>query len=132
MFMHPSQPLSYNAVKSVQCEKLNALLQYLQRNSPYYRELFATHRIDINKVRTIEDLRLIPTTGKEDLQQRNYDFICVAKNKIIEYTSTSGTLGAPVTVALTEKDLQRLAENEYTSFVCADGTPDEPRSSETR
>jgi phenylacetate-CoA ligase len=46
----------------------------------------------------------------------------VGREKIIEYTSTSGTLGSPVTIALTENDLQRLALNEYASFVCADGT----------
>ena len=109
----------------VQHKKLNALLTYLQQNSPYYREQFATHHIDINKIRTVEDLHVIPTTTKEDLQQRNDDFICVPRNKIIEYTSTSGTLGAPVTVALTENDLQRLAANEYASFICADGSPED-------
>ena len=123
--MHSSQTMSDRSANSVQYQKLNTLLVYLQQNSPYYRQLFITHDIDINKVRTVEDLHVIPTTGKEDLQQRNDDFICVQKNKIIEYTSTSGTLGAPVTVALTENDLQRLAENEYASFVCADGTPED-------
>lgn len=109
----------------VQHKKLHALLAYLQQNSPYYREQFVAHHIDINKIRTIEDLSVIPTTSKEDLQQRNDDFICVPRNKIIEYTSTSGTLGAPVTVALTENDLQRLAANEYASFICADGSPED-------
>jgi phenylacetate-CoA ligase len=106
----------------MQYQKLHSLLIYLQQYSPFYRELFATHRIDVNTIRTLEDLQVVPPTGKEDLQQRNDDFICVPKNKIIEYTSTSGTLGSPVTVALTENDLQRLADNEYASFVCADGT----------
>jgi phenylacetate-CoA ligase len=106
----------------MQYQKLHSLLIYLQQYSPFYRELFATRHIDVNTIRTLEDLQVVPPTGKEDLQQRNDDFICVPKNKIIEYTSTSGTLGAPVTVALTENDLQRLADNEYASFVCADGT----------
>ena len=44
------------------------------------------------------------------------------RDKIIEYSSTSGTLGSPVTIALTENDLDRLAYNEYSSFTCADGT----------
>lgn len=39
-----------------------------------------------------------------------------------EYTSTSGTLGSPVTIALTANDLDRLAYNEYSSFKCADGS----------
>ena len=50
-------------------------------------------------------------------------FYALDRDKIIEYTSTSGTLGSPVTIALTENDLKRLADNEYTSFVCADGSP---------
>lgn len=109
-------------IEKMQYQRLHLLLVYLQQFSPFYRELFTTYGIDITRIKTVKDLHIIPTTGKEDLQQRNDDFICVPKNKIIEYTSTSGTLGAPVTVALTEKDLQRLAENEYTSFICADGT----------
>ena len=123
--MHSPQSISGRSANTGQHKKLRALLVYLQQYSPYYRELFAAHNIDINKIRTVEDLHVIPTTGKEDLQQRNDDFICVPKNKIIEYTSTSGTLGAPVTVALTENDLQRLAENEYASFICAEGTPED-------
>ncbi len=51
--------------------------------------------------------------------------MCVPQSKIIEYTATSGTLGSPVTIALTENDLQRLALNEYGSFLCADGQPDD-------
>jgi phenylacetate-CoA ligase len=34
-------------------------------------------------------------------------------------------LGSPVTIALTENDLQRLAYNEYCSFTCAGGNPED-------
>ena len=104
-----------------QYQKLRSLLEYVQQFSPFYQELFRLRGIDIRQIKTVSDLHIIPPTQKEDLQQKNNDFICVPKKKIIEYTSTSGTLGAPVTVALTENDLQRLAENEYRSFVCPDG-----------
>lgn len=109
-------------IKKMQEQKLHSLLEYLHQFSPFYSELFETSQINIRSIRTIEDLHIIPPTVKEDLQQRNDDFICVPKHRIIEYTSTSGTLGAPVTVALTENDLCRLADNEYASFVCADGS----------
>lgn len=105
----------------MQEQRLGELLQYLQNKSPYYRELFAGRSIDIERIRSIADMSAIPTTVKEDLQENNDRFLCVPRHKIIEYTSTSGTLGSPVTVALTENDLQRLAYNEYSSFVCADG-----------
>jgi phenylacetate-CoA ligase len=109
-------------VKIIQEQKLRELLIYLSHHSPFYIELFEKNQIDINSIRSIEDLARIPTTSKEQLQQRSEDFLCVGRDKITEYTSTSGTLGGPVTIALTENDLSRLALNEYNSFVCADGT----------
>jgi len=102
--------------------KLQELLHYVSNNSPFYRELFAQHEIDVAAIKTLNDLRSLPATTKEDLQQRNNDFLCVDIGKIIEYTSTSGTLGSPVTIALTENDLQRLTDNEYNSFRCAGGS----------
>src|SRR5690606_40303307 len=62
---------------------------------------------------------------KEDLQLRNKDFICVEREKIIDYLTTSGTLGAPVTFVETENDLERLALNEYLSFRCANASRDD-------
>ncbi|MCW3093421.1 MAG: phenylacetate--CoA ligase family protein [Ferruginibacter sp.] len=111
-----------DSITQMQQEKLQQLLKYLSSNSPFYQELFSIHHIDIDNIKTLEDLSLLPTTDKESLQLRNEDFFCVARNRIIEYSSTSGTLGSPVTVALTENDLERLAYNEYASFSCADGS----------
>lgn len=109
-------------VKTMQEQKLQDLLLHLNQHSPFYKQLFANHHIDIKKIKTLEDLTKLPTTSKEDLQQRNNDFLCVGKDQIIEYVSTSGTLGSPVTIALTNNDLNRLTDNEYNSFKCADGS----------
>lgn len=112
-------------IKAYQEIRLADLLQYVSINSPYYKNLFESNKIDIKKIKSVEDLVNIPTTDKEHLQTQNEQFLCVSKNKIIEYMATSGTVGSPVTIALTENDLQRLAYNEYSSFVCADGTPND-------
>jgi len=110
---------------AMQQQKLQELLAYVAQNSPFYKEVFAKHNIDIARIKSVADLAVIPPTTKDDLQQRNNDFLCVPIDEIIEYTSTSGTLGNPVTIALTENDLQRLAYNEFSSFSCADGTKDD-------
>ncbi len=112
-------------VTAMQEEKLQQLLHYVALHSPYYRELFEQNKINIEAIKTLADLTQIPTTEKDDLQKRNNDFLCVPPDDIVEYTSTSGTLGGPVTIALTENDLTRLACNEYNSFRCADGTKDD-------
>jgi len=112
-------------VTAMQEQKLQELLQYVSQHSPFYKELFAKHNITVSDIKTLADLTKIPTTEKDDLQKRNNDFLCVPADKVVEYTSTSGTLGGPVTIALTENDLIRLAHNEYNSFLCADGSKDD-------
>jgi phenylacetate-CoA ligase len=110
---------SLEQIKIFQEQKLAELLHYISENSPFYKRLFAGQNIDISKIKTIEDLQHLPVTTKEDLQEYNDDFVCVPQNKIIDYASTSGTLGDPVTFGLTDSDLDRLAYNEAISFACA-------------
>jgi phenylacetate-CoA ligase len=113
------------SVKSFQEEKLRELISYLSTNSPFYKRLFSSNNIDPKSINTIEDLQRITPTTKDDLQKSNWDFLCVPKSAITEYTATSGTMGSPVTMALTRADLQRLAYNECISFACADGTSED-------
>lgn len=106
-------------IKAFQEQKLQEVLRYANANSPFYSSIFAKNNIDVASIKTIEDLALLPVTSKEDLQKYNDDFLCVPKNKIIDYATTSGTLGDPVTFGLTDEDLDRLAYNEAISFDCA-------------
>jgi len=113
MQFHPQiafEPLALQ--DAYQSEALKKLIGYLQGYSPFYKRLFAQHAIDFREIRSINDLRLLPTTSKSDMQDHNWDFLCVPDHLIKEYTSTSGTMGSPVTIALTERDLQRLARWE--------------------
>jgi phenylacetate-CoA ligase len=112
-------------IREIQENKLHELIAYLNSNSPYYQRIFQQLQIDIQGIKKLEDLAVLPTTSKDDLQLFNEEFLCVPRTSVIEYTSTSGTLGSPVTIALTEKDLQRLAYNEFKSFSCAGGEPED-------
>jgi phenylacetate-CoA ligase len=97
--------------------RLGETLRYAAIHSEFYRKLFKSSGVDPAKIRTVDDLKAVPPTTKRDLQLFNTDFFCLPPKRIAEYTSTSGTLGAPVVVPLSENDLQRLACNEYLSFV---------------
>lgn len=110
---------SIAAIKTFQESKLQELLVYLQNHSPYYRELFLKENINIQEIKTLEDLQRLPITTKTDIQLNNESFFCVPMTEIIDYATTSGTLGDPVTFGLTDKDLERLAYNEMISFQCA-------------
>jgi len=126
--MHFTPEIEYqpqSVIKSFQEGKLHELLAYLKDKSPYYRDLFAKEKIDPARIRHLEDLSFIPPTQKRDLQLDNQKFLCVDKGRITDYMTTSGTLGNPVTFALTSADLDRLAYNEAVSFTCAGGRPGE-------
>lgn len=121
-FNEPRQATDYltaQEIRRFQEQKLSDELRYLAANSPYYRELFDSCQLDVDKITRIEQLSLIPTTTKETFHQRNMDFLCVPKAEIADYCTTSGTTGDAVTIALTRSDLNRLAYNEARSFTCA-------------
>ena len=110
---------SIETIKSFQEEKLKEALEYLKARSPYYQRVFRRFDTDISQIRHLEDLVKIPFTEKKDLQLYSEDFLCCPRDKVIDYVTTSGTLGDPVTFCCTDKDLERLAWNEAKSFDCA-------------
>ncbi|MEX0274475.1 MAG: phenylacetate--CoA ligase family protein [Flavobacteriaceae bacterium] len=112
-------------IKQFQERKLQELLAYLEARSPYYQKLFTANGIKAGNIKTLEDLSQIPTTTKESLQKHNDSFWCVPKSAIVDFVTTSGTLGEPVTVGLTDADLDRLAYNEAISLACAGIGPED-------
>ena len=120
--MHRDNGLHYRSaeeIRSFQEARLHEAIDYAYTNSAFYRELFDSCKIRPADIRTIEDLRRVPVTTKQDLQLRNKDFLCVDSSQIVDYVTTSGTLGEPVVFALTENDLDRLGYNELSSFTMA-------------
>lgn len=110
---------SSEQIKKFQERLLVDALCYLENNSRYYQRIFVENNIDVRSIKMLEDLSVLPFTEKKDLQLYNRDFLCCNNEKIIDYITTSGTLGEPVTFCCTEKDLERLAFNEQKSFACA-------------
>lgn len=106
-------------IVALQEKKLQEVLAYVNEHSAFYKRLFKKHNINVSAIKTLSDLTKLPTTCKDDLQRDNDAFRCVPKSAIVDYASTSGTLGTPVTFGLTDNDLNRLAYNEAISLACA-------------
>jgi phenylacetate-CoA ligase len=96
--------------------KLNELLNYVEEFSPFYRKHFRPIFPNSFLLNSVEEITKLPFTTKDDLSKYNQDFLCVSKNKVADFITTSGTTGEPVSLFLTKKDLERLAENECSSF----------------
>lgn len=110
---------SVETINEFQNKRLQEALRYLEANSAFYQRMFKDNGIDIGQIQTTEDLVKLPFTEKKDLQLHNSEFLCVPTEKIVDYVTTSGTLGDPVTFGCTDSDLERLAYNEMKSFSCA-------------
>lgn len=108
-----------------QSSRLQGEIEYMFNNSQFYKKMFLNCGIDYKSIKSIEDLKSLPVTTKEDLQLYNNEFIAVPKSEIVDYVTTSGTLGDPVLFALTDSDLSRLAYNESLSFSTAGCTKED-------
>ncbi len=116
--------LSAEEIERLQEDLLKKHLEYLLANSAFYKNLFAQHNINIAAIISLKELSKIPTTSKDDLEKFNADFVCVSSKKIVEFVTTSGTTGNPITIALSANDLDRLAYNEARALQLA-GITDE-------
>lgn len=108
-----------------QDERLQKAVMYAASQSPFYRGWFARHGIVPESIRRVADLKMLPTVNKNDLFTENGQFLCVPRSEVREYVTTSGTLGDPVWIGLTENDLQRLGRNEAYSYELAGLGPDD-------
>lgn len=110
---------SADKIQEFQNAQLQREVARVYATSPFYKRLFDSNGIAPESIKTVADLTRLPVTTKQDLQQYNSDFIAIDKSEIIDYVTTSGTLGEPVTFALSDSDLDRLALNEAYSFMTA-------------
>ena len=111
---------------SISTDQLNALrrqITYTYEHSPFYKN--SLNRFLSTKNFTLDDYRKLPFTTKDDLGKDNESFLCVPKNEIAEYVTTSGTTGDPISLYLTRSDLKRLAKNEHDSLALMGNTKDD-------
>ena len=79
-------------------------------NAPSYQKKFQERGIPPDDIQTLEDVRKLPFTSKEDLRE-NYPFglSCVPLKECVRLHSSSGTTGNPTVVLHTQKDLDEWA-----------------------
>lgn len=90
----------------LQLERLQATLNRVYRNVAFYKDAFDEHEVDIEKIKSIRDLRHLPFTTKEDLRKSYpYNMFAVPLRDIVRIHSTSGTTGNPIVVGYTKNDI---------------------------
>ncbi len=70
-----NRKLSSDELRELQNRKLRAVIQLSYENVPYYNNFFRTTGLNPNDIRTIDDLKYIPLTNKDDLRNAGLEKI---------------------------------------------------------
>ena len=96
-------------LERLQTERLKATVQQALK-SPFYQEVFKQNGLTADDIQTLDDLRKIPFTTKDDLRA-HYPFglVAIPLRECVRIHSSSGTTGNPTVVLHSAKDLDQWA-----------------------
>ncbi|MGC9053230.1 MAG: phenylacetate--CoA ligase family protein [Candidatus Hydrogenedens sp.] len=105
----------------LQLELLKKVVDRVYITVPFYKNSFDKYKVKPEDIKSLDDLRRLPFTVKEDLRQ-NYPLglVAVPKYELARIHGSSGTTGKPTLVAYTHKDIETWA-NLCARFLVAGG-----------
>ncbi|MBQ6039106.1 MAG: phenylacetate--CoA ligase [Bacteroidaceae bacterium] len=103
------ETMSVEQLRELQLERLKHTVHHCM-NSQFYREKFKKLGITPDDIKSLDDVRKLPFTSKDDLRE-HYPFglACVPLKDCVRLHSSSGTTGNPTVVLHTQKDLDEWA-----------------------
>lgn len=109
----------------LQLARLKETVERIYKNVPYYKEKLDKAGVLPDSIKSLDDLKRIPFTTKEDLRQ-NYPFGLFASpmKDIVRIHASSGTTGKPTVVGYTKNDLDTWSE-AIARLACAAGATED-------
>ena len=104
------ETMSRDQLEALQLERLQKTVRHCM-NSEFYRERFKELGITPDDIRTLDDVKKLPFTTKDDLRE-HYPFglASVPLKDCVRLHSSSGTTGNPTVVLHTQRDLDEWAK----------------------
>jgi phenylacetate-CoA ligase len=98
-------------MEDLQAERLRETVRRAIARVPFYRKRFEEANLEPEDIKTLDDLRRLPFTEKDDLRN-HYPFgmLAVPLRDIVEMHGSSGTTGRATMVGYTQKDMEIWAE----------------------
>jgi len=111
IFNEEFETLPRDALEAIQQRRLRALVDRVYALVPAYRQKFEAAGVRPGDIRTLDDLRRLPFTTKQDLRD-NYPFgmFAVPMEQVVRIHASSGTTGKPTVVGYTQRDVQTWSE----------------------
>ncbi|TLM78552.1 MAG: phenylacetate--CoA ligase [Actinobacteria bacterium] len=113
-------------LEDLQLQRLKALVTRVYQNVPAYRTKYDEAGFDPASLQSLEDLRRVPFTVKDDLRAGYpYGFFAVPLRDIVRVHSSSGTTGQVTVVGYTRGDIDRWSDLIARTLACAGATEDD-------
>jgi phenylacetate-CoA ligase len=105
------ETLAPSRLRELQRERLGGLVRYVYERVGMYRERLDQAGVRPERIRSLDDLRRLPFTRKEDLRD-HYPFglFAVPRDEVVRIHGSSGTTGKPTVVGYTRADVDLFAE----------------------
>jgi len=99
--------MTRDALEQLQLERLQSTLYRVGTHVPFYRKKFDELKIDYDNFRSLDDLRKLPFTTKQDLRDNYpYGLFAVPLRDVVRIHSSSGTTGLATVVGYSKNDIK--------------------------
>ena len=111
-------------LKALQSDHLKKLIPYIYHNCPVYREKLDAAGVAPGSIESIDDIKRLPFTTKEDMRDHYpYGLFSAPQYQINEIHVSSGTTGNPTLVGYTRDDLKLWGDVMARVLCCAGAEP---------
>jgi phenylacetate-CoA ligase len=105
MHYDEAEKLSRSEIESLQLSRLRETMAKASR-SPFYAARFKEHGLTPESIKSLDDVRRIPFTTKQDLRDAYPDkMLALPVDQMVRMHASSGTTGTPVAIYHTREDL---------------------------
>ena len=111
-------------LKALQLKRLQDVASRVYYNVPFYHKRFDELGVKPTDIRSLDDIRRLPFTTKQDLRDRYpLGFMAVPRENIARLHASSGTTGQAVVGCYTKRDLKNWARMGCRCLMASGVTP---------
>lgn len=111
-----AETMPRDELRALQLAKLKYIVAYSYSHSPYYKELYDAAQVGPDDIKSLEDIRRLPTIGKCDLRRdisehpRFGRILAVPEEDIVYVACSSGTTGRPLVSPFTKDGFEEVID----------------------
>ena len=125
IFQPEIETMGREEMRALQLQRLQQTVRYVYERVPLYRERLDALKVRPEDIRSLDDVRRLPFTTKEDFRANYpYGLFAVPMKDVVRLHASSGTTGKQIVVGYTKNDME-LWEDCFARALVAAGATDE-------